>query len=62
MTRRENSAMGIIDATPIAQLIPIAQTHDSGAAISDARAVLEAFGVSQSNREMLTTTAVLRRL
>ncbi len=62
IARRENLAIGVVDATPIAHLRPVAEIYDSGAAVSEARALLERFGVRRSNREILTTTAVLTRL
>jgi hypothetical protein len=62
IARRENFDIGVVDATPIEHLRPVAQAYDVDAATSEARQLLDRFGVNRSSRQILSTTAVMRRL
>jgi hypothetical protein len=62
IARREGFLVGVVDATPIRHLRPVAQLYSHEAAIEEARQLLERHGVRRSNRAILTTTAVLSRL
>jgi len=62
IARREGFRVGIVDATPVAHLRPVAQAYDVSAAISEAEQLMRRFDVCRSNREILKTTAVLTRL
>ena len=60
--RRRDWRIGVVDATPIGHLRPVAQVYEHAAAAAEARALLQHYGVRRSNREILQTTAVLKRL
>jgi len=62
IARREDFRIGVVDATPIEHLRPVAQAYNVETAISEARELLEGFGVHRSNRQILETTAVMTRL
>lgn len=62
VARRENFHIGVVDATPIEHLRPVAHAYDVDAAISEARQLLERFGVRRSNRQILEITAVMTQL
>ena len=62
LARRRNLPIGVVDATPIAHLRPVAQNYENDAAVSEGREMLARYGVERSNREILQTTAVLASL
>lgn len=62
MARREGFRIGVVDATPIEHLRPVAQSYDMGAAYAEMQDLLKRFGVHRSNREIPETVAVLSRL
>jgi len=62
LARRRGLPIGIVDATPIAHLRPIAQLYEADAAVAEGRALLAENGVARSNREILQTIAVLTKL
>ncbi len=62
IARREGFQIGVVDATPVEHLRPVAQTYDVRAAIAEGQQLLQRFGVRRSGREILETTAVLTRL
>lgn len=62
LARRRGLPIGVVDATPIAHLRPVAQLYEADAAVAEARALLARNGVARSNREILQTTAVLTKL
>ena len=62
LARRRNLPIGIVDATPIAHLRPVAQVYETDAAVAEGRQLLAQYGVERSNREILQTTAVLAKL
>ncbi len=62
IARREGFLIGVVDATPVEHLRPVAQSYDSGAAQAEAQKLLQRFGVHQSTRNIPETVAVLTRL
>ncbi|MGI4806830.1 MAG: hypothetical protein ACRYF2_01830 [Janthinobacterium lividum] len=62
LARRRGLPIGIVDATPIAHLRPVAQLYEADAAVAEGRALLAQNGVARSNREILKTTAILTKL
>ncbi len=62
IARRDGLRIGVVDATPIKHLRPVAATYDRDAAVSEARALLDRYKVRRSHREVFATTAVLNRL
>lgn len=62
IARRDGFRIGIVDATPIAHLRPVAQTYDFGAAATEAQQLLERLGVRRTHEEIFRTTEVLKRL
>ena len=62
IARSKGFSVGVVDATPITHLRPIAQTYDRSAAISESQQLLERFGVRRSNQEIFKITGVLTRL
>lgn len=62
LARRRQLPIGIVDATPIAHLRPIAQLYEAEAAVAEGRQLLAQNGIARSNREILQTTAVLTKL
>jgi hypothetical protein len=62
MARREGFRIGVVDATPIKHLRPVAQSYDAGAAEAEMQELLQRFGVHSSSQEIPETVAVLTRL
>ena len=62
LARRRDLRVGVVDATPIAHLRPVAQVYDNDAAVAEGRELLARYDVRRSNREILQTMAVLSRL
>ena len=62
IARRRNFRIGVVDATPMSHLRPVAQVYDSKAAVAEARQLLASQDIHRSNREILRTTAILNRL
>ncbi len=60
--RRRGLAVGVVDATPIGHLRPVAQLYEKDAAVAEGRQLLAKYDVRRSNREILKTTDVLTRL
>lgn len=62
IARRENFRIGVVDATPIEHLRPIAKCYDRDAATTEAVQLLKHFNVCRSNREILEIVDVITRL
>lgn len=62
IARRDGFRIGVVDATPIEHLRPVAATYDPIAARDEARALLDSYHVRRTHREVFATTAVLNRL
>jgi len=62
IARRDGFRIGVVDATPIEHLRPVAATYDAEAARREARALLDRYRVRRTHREVFATTAVLSRL
>lgn len=62
LARRRDLRVGVVDATPIAHLRPVAQVYDNDAAVAEGRELLAKYDVRRSNRDILQTTAVLSKL
>ncbi len=62
IARRDGFRIGVVDATPIEHLRPVAATYDPIAARNEARALLDSYQVRRTHREVFATTAVLNRL
>lgn len=60
--RREGFHIGVVDATPIEHLRPVAQSYDAEAAYVEMQRLLQRFGVHQSSQDIPETVAVLTRL
>ena len=62
LARRRNFRIGVVDATPIEHLRPVAQSYDFEAARQEARQLLDRFDVRRTHEQIFVTTDVLKRL
>jgi Glycosyltransferase like family 2 len=62
IARREGFRIGVVDATPVEHLRPVAQSYDTGAAQAEMQNLLRRFGVHRNSQEIPETIAVLTRL
>lgn len=62
IARREDFRIGVVDATPIEHLRPVAHSYDAEAAQAEMQRLLQRFGVHQSSQQIPETVAVLTRL
>jgi hypothetical protein len=51
--------MGIVDATPIRHLAPIASSYGTAEAVEEGRQMLERLGISRSGKQILQSSKLL---
>ncbi len=60
VARREGWRMGIVDATPISHLRPVAGGYNVGEAIAEGRAMIRSFGLTSRRADLLKSEVVIR--
>lgn len=62
LARRRGFQIGVVDATPVEHLRPVAQSYDVDTARSEAQALFRRFGIERTQAEVFTPATVLSKL
>lgn len=62
LARRRGFRIGVVDATPIEHLRPVAQSYDVDSARHEAQQLLDRYGINRTQEEIFTATTALSTL